>query len=240
MIRPEWPLDKQQYDRYNAFHVGVSKGGLHKPSSYGSQPLVLFDTGELILTKAEPDPGERGEYKVVDVELTFSNDMGGYWTPDGMAVKKAWFSGASQWALVDGQSGRAVRTNGASRTRSGRDFRPNIPARFQECSAYIGGPGCHPVGSAPFVLRPTIRYMPQHMRDHVATFEQSFRAAMTLTENPVTNDTIIVTQPLAFEKVMALESWEDLDDFQQRCLWKFGVDRPVLQFDHLLTSPPRG
>jgi hypothetical protein len=240
MIRPSpWPAEHQSWDQYRAFHIAAGRGGFGRLASYHPSPLVLFDTGELILTKRQPDPNERGEYRCVGVELTRSDEMGGYWTPTGLQVKKAWFH-TSQWALVDEQTGRAVRVDRPVHGGPGGSIikRPNVPERFKTAQAYIGGPGCHPVGSSSFEIRPTVRDMHPAAQEHAKRIEQTFRAAMILTEDPITSDTT-TGQALPFERVMALKGWEELDDFERRRLWRNGIDRPKLEFDYLLTDMPK-
>lgn len=240
MIRPEWVPVMQRWDAYRAFHIGVSSHGLH-PVMHGNSVFVLFDTGELILTKRMPEPNERHHYTDIGVTLTLSKELDiDLLTPTGLKVKKAWFDDSgSQWILVDHSSGRAVRTDVVLHTRDRKIKRPNVPQRFNSYAAYIGGPGCHPVGSGQFVVRPTIRDMPEAERAKIAEMERAFRAHMTLVEHEVTTETTRYGPSLPYERALAVASWEDLTYSEWALLWQNGVDRPKLKFDHLLLEPPR-
>ncbi len=84
----KWPADQQRWDDFRAFHVGIGRYG---PGRHGhSGIMVLFDTGELILTKAMPDPDQRGSYSADGGELTRSDESRFWFTPDGLEFKKAW------------------------------------------------------------------------------------------------------------------------------------------------------
>ncbi len=236
-----WPVADQLWDTYRAFHVGVGKWGTTNTANYHqNNPFILFDTDELILTTRMPDPGERGAYNASGVELTKSDELtNSLWTPDGLEIKKAWFQdNGSQWILIDDLTGRAVRTDVVVQTRDRKIERPNIPARFQSCAAYIGGPGCHPVGVGKFVIRPTINVMPKAEQEKIKQLEQTFRAHMTLIEHEVTTR-IPAGSGVSYERMVAVSSWEELNNNELLQLWSRGVARPMLEYDYLLSERPR-
>lgn len=240
MIRPEWSFEMQRWDAYKAFHLGVSPHGVH-PLTHGNSVFVLFDSGELILTKRMPEPNERCHYADIGVTLTLSKELDiDLWTPTGLKVKKAWLEdNGSQWIMVDHSSGRAVRTDVVLNTRDRKITRPTIPKRFQGYAAYIGGPDCYPVGSGQFVVRPTIRDMPVEQQEKIKELVTTFRAHMTLVEHEVTIDTMRHANSLSYERALTVSSWEDLTYSEWLSLWQNGVDRPRLTFSHLLTEQPR-
>lgn len=243
MITPHpWPSHHQKWDRFRAFHVGVGYCDFYPPSEYGNGPLVMFDTGELICLKGQPDPGERNVYGHVNIELAISDDMVGWRTPTGLKVSKAWLKDSgSQWFLIDRCSGRAVRIDGTTNRRNSPSaYRPGIPDRFQSIAhGYIGGPGCLPVGCNQVVVRPPIKIGATSAQlEHITGLTSALRAMLTLRDDPILEESSAWDEPpVPFDMVMGWESVADIPREMMGRLLRRGVDRPILKFDYLTKAP---
>lgn len=240
-----WPTGDQAWDAFRAFHVGISHHGTRRAHEYGSGPLVLFDTGELICLKGQPDPTERGFYGHLNIELAISDDMTGYRTPTGMKVAKAWLKDAgSQWFLIDHCSGRAVRIDGSTNgTKLPHMHRPGIPQRFQaRAYGYIGGAGCPPIGSNQVVVRPPIKIgaSPGQI-EHIKGLTDAFKMMLTLRDDPVlSKDRPYDLNPVPFGMVMGWGAPDDIPTDRWMEFLHAGVDRPILKFDYLVSAKARG
>lgn len=240
-----WPTEHQGWDAFRAFHVGVSHHGTHRAQQYGSGPLILFDTGELICLKGQPDPTERGVYGHINVELAISDDMTGYITPTGMKVPKAWLKDeGSQWFLIDHCSGRAVRIDGSTNGTGLAKFnRPGIPQRFQaRAYGYIGGAGCPPIGCNQVVVRPPIKFsaLPEQI-EHIKGLTDALKMMLTLRDDPaLLEQRPYATPPVPFATVMAWGSVTDIPEADWVRFLRCGVDRPILKFDYLVSAKARG
>lgn len=137
--KPFNELPGQRYwDRYQAFYKEFHTD---YRSTHGL--FSLFETGELRVNIAAPDPSDRYHNKTLNIELYSTRD--GYrkfTTPDGEDIKKAWlFYYGTQYLLIDHDTKRAVQL---------RSYQHNAfseaPNNLKDSVAYIPGVGRNPVG----------------------------------------------------------------------------------------------
>lgn len=265
MKLPDWDRSKQAWDRYNAFHIGVSASGLCTTNGYSPPPFVMFDTGELILTRSgDNEPHIRQEYPALNVALYGSRDKGcpDLWTPDGELVTQAWLhnNGAQQYLLIDHDSKRVVGCGpmkSCSRDellfpmrfyRENRSYTtpPKPPTWYPTIYAYFPGPCAYPVGSPIVIKRSNREELTEEERKHVDMIVLTAKAGLTLTEHPASkmpskkfpwySDPKIEKAPL--EKVLAATTYTDLDENTLRSIFFSGVGRKPVEYPHLLTEQP--
>jgi hypothetical protein len=232
MRKPEISRIRWAYDAFNAFHV-----------KYG--PSIFFDTGELICTTPAVPVGDRYTYSDFNVELTTTKQSGTLWAPDGLELKTAWLDdGGQQHLLIDHDLNVAVRTDGAGITARGKlvKYMPGVPERFQTVYAYIGGPGCMPVGAGEVTA-----WVPHRMclipeqREHVQMLEQTARAALKLTDHEVVSSypgSKLISSGCPLDVALKASTWQDLTDYELRSLFHHGVARRKLTLPHALTVKP--
>lgn len=224
----ETVLDKPHWDRYRAFHKTLNCA------------VIVFDTGEVIATQAQPRPDYRG-YCANGIRIATTNDVGSLWTPEGVEMKNAWLDDrGQQYLFIDQDSGRAVRTDGPYRPSSKRpDHIHGIPTRFQtEAVAYMAGPGAYPVGVGKIAVRPPhkISCTPDEL-EHVDKILHTFRSAMTLTDDECTRGSLHHLVACPFDYVLGAHTWQDIKT-HQRDLFHMGVANRKLEFDWLLVNEP--
>lgn len=252
----QFPHGIAKWDEFRAFHVTVGRYGIRSGNHFSAGPVILFDTGELIVTHPEPDPGERGLYGELNIELAKSDeflkgtdrvDGQPLYAPNGEQLRQAWFV-ENVWLLIDHDSHRAVRLNGKGsdgRNEAMDDHRraaPGIPRRFQQrARGYIGGPGQLPVGRGTIKIQPPAKesWTTVEQREHILALHTVCRAeAQMLDYEPIMKHGK-PDGPVPFERLMAVKSWRDLNEIEQRRIYHYGESRPVLELDYLLTEPPR-
>lgn len=242
-----FPHDHRGWDYYQAFHTFCGFGE-DEFKRAGVSPLVLFDTGELIVTAAQPNPNERGNYHSVGVSLTHTKERR-LWLPDGSPVVRAWLDdGGMQYLLHDWESKRAVRLDGPRRTAAYKDYygrekagsplTPGIPMRFQyECRAYIPGPGLPPISHEKIkVSIPTQKagYTCDEL-EHIQMIVATGQAAMKLTDHEA-----VRTSATGFadpDILLKCKTWQDVPPAMLPGLLK-GAGARVMLFDYLLTDKP--
>ena len=145
----------KRWDAWRAFHWNFPESSYR---SYGHDPIVLFDTGELVVTSSYA--ALRREYRELDIELAATSAPGfpALTTPDGREIKNAWLTqNGMQEVLIDYATGRVVSLAKRFRTEDN----PQIPARFVsdygQALAYFPGPGQAPVSPSRLIVRPPVQ-----------------------------------------------------------------------------------
>jgi hypothetical protein len=235
MLDVKIPDEARSWDRYNAFHCAVHMNAFHRTSSYQASPIILFDTGELIVTTSCPSPWMRGHYPLVGISLTTSKDVKLY-LPDGTPCTMAWLDDyGMQYLLVDHETKQAVRFS--TYRYDGKKLTPGIPTRFQmSATAYIPGPGMAPVSPAKVkVSRPLNKAgFDAHELEHIRMIVATGQAAMKLADHPAVQAQ--VKKSADPDVLLKCKTWLDVPNSMLPALAGGGCTRRTQLFDYLLTS----
>lgn len=249
MKLPDWVREHQSWDKYKAFHIGVSQHNLSSTGGWGGDPaMIMFDTGEVIFTQHAPRPHYRGHYSLLDVEVVTSKDYRGeLYTPDGEKVAIAWlYDYGQETLLVDADTKRVVRIS--DYYHRPKEVRPTagIPWRFQRgeycCTAYLPGPGLPPIGTQKIVAWLPFNKigLDKDQKAHVQMIVDTARAAMKLTDHPLTrtyaSTSIMAGCPL--DTILKCQTWQDVPEANLAELFHNGAQRKKVEYDYLLTEKP--
>jgi hypothetical protein len=244
MQLPQWDRSLQSWDRFKAFHIHVGRYGLEEYKNWANQPMVMFDTGEVIFTDRSPRPNVRGHYNLLGLEVVTSKDIKGpLYTPDGQKIAVAWlYEDGQESLLVDDDTGRVVRISDSYHDRE--RVVPGIPHRFQRrCTAYIPGPGMPPIGTGKIVvwLPFKVANLTSEQKAHIQMLTDTARAALKLTNHAITrthygSPGIVSGCPL--DVLLATTSYLDLADAHLGALYHHGAQRKRVEYDYLLTEQP--
>lgn len=150
---PKFERDNQRWDSYRRFHQNIG------------QDFVLFDTGEMILTRGHWDPTHRRVYEKRGFQVIGTGDTGlpTMIMPEGTTVKAAWLAHHGQQLLfADLKSKKVVGMEDARRPQSDGDYRrlfhqmrSRIPASLRSrAEVYFAGSEDEPVGYPVRINRP--------------------------------------------------------------------------------------
>jgi hypothetical protein len=241
MQRPEFSEEQWRWDTYREFHVNMA-------------PVVYFKTGEVICTNQSPNIDNRHGYPG-GLRVDTTAKCGSLWAPDGRELKNAWLDdGGQQHLFIDEHANRCVRLDGGGnryRDNEGNvvtgyygsgqsrpaEFLPGVPERFQaNAYAYIGGPGCPPVGNGKIVAWVSLqKALTAEQREHVRMIEETARAAMKLMDDPKMNNTVnpstSITKGCPLRLVLAAQTWRDIPEGNLAELYRNGAQRDRWEFD---------
>jgi hypothetical protein len=264
MQLPNWSREKQQWDEFKAFHVGINMHGTAMRGPYSSHVnginFVMFETGELICTADNIRPAHRGLYAALNVGLwrTCDSDCPKLFTPDGEPIPKARLNhGGSQLILVDNDTRRAVSLR---KWHADAPVEPDVrPARFRDrpTNVYFPGPGMPPYAAGAITVCPPVRVLDKDYAKQVEDRVATVRAAMALLDHPATRPVSrtytptgglakgqpqvcydpVPTSPLPMDRLMETE-WQKLHEHELRRFWFAGLDRPHFKYPYLLTEKP--
>lgn len=146
----DFDATSRKWDEYRAFH-------------HAHTHFVQFETGELIYTLAEPDPGNRHRYSNHNVTIANTADAECplLFHPETGAklVRTHLNRGGSQWLAIDHDHKIAVRLHPARhyRVSSENQYTSPIPDHLQgRAAAYWPGPQSEPIGRPIAVSSPTV------------------------------------------------------------------------------------
>lgn len=235
MKLPAWDNTQQRWDKFEAFHIGVDKYALSKTNPWTSQPFIMFDSGEVVCTYAQPGPDQRGIYPMLNLQLVGTNDRNcpALATPDGEAVAKAWLDDAGQqYLLIDLCTSRAYRLGGGHSSKLER-----VPERLSHFTAYFPGAGREPTTPPVTVAKPDLKALTREEREHKDAMISSIKAATKLVEDHPANKPLgywaeQTLRPLDLDKVLACASINDLPADQQRALLKKGTTRRIVRYPY--------
>lgn len=253
MYVPNFERQHVRWDLFHAFHIGVTKQGLSATSHWSWPPFVLFEDGQVICTRSRPNPYERGVYDMLGVSLVATGDRFAQgpicpplFFPSGEQVTKAWLNNhGQQYLLIDREHNHVVRLNDRAYSHPLALTRLT-PEAQKQASVWFAAAGNKPLGASIAIRKPFMS-LPKEKRQQVEDFVCSARAAMALMEHPssklITHTHGYVswteskpTQRVALERVLAVRSWEELEEHELKKLFFVGVDRPFEWVDHLVTK----
>ena len=151
MKLPEFNMNEAKWDYFRAFYIRRGPG-----YDYNNQPIVQFDTGEVIVTKSRWEPDIRKTYEQWNVGVYATTDD---YTSLKLCVPgtekplpKAWLSrDGLQTLWVDYDHKLAVRID----KKIAADTMKRIPERFRSSvNVYYGGKDDTPLGAPIEVSRP--------------------------------------------------------------------------------------
>jgi len=176
---------QSKWDQYRAPYMSM----INQYRWNDADPLmVLFDTGEAILTRTQVQPYARRLYTDKNIALLSPRDKAfpKVKTPDGQRVRLGDLtSGRAQHFLVDYDHGIAVALGSMQND-------PHVPERLRKvCRTYYAGPKSAPIG-APVKLRRVTPTTPDE-RKHIANLRACCRAWMALSDEvDIINETVHV------------------------------------------------
>lgn len=233
MKLPDWDDKFKRWDRYSAFHMGAFKQ-LCATDSHRYPPFIIFDSGEVISPHFKFDPYARGHYPLLDVSVFLTSDAGcpTLYLPDGTPVKKAWCDNEGhQFVIVDHATKRVVTHGNAPDAK--------MPDRFKGFRAYWKKPGAPPVGGPITICRPDQIALTKEERQRKEDMSATAIAAMKLTDHPALQPRRWGTDPmLSVDRLLAVQSWDELNEDELRSLYHRGVARRQVKYDYLLTEKP--
>ena len=244
MEKIDFDMNIASWDRYRAFYTVINGLGLKQPSPYSQAPVILFDTGEVIVTNGQPQIPSRRMY-LGRLELTTTTELNqNLYLPDGTKIPKAWLDdNGMQYLLLDHEQRLAVRLDGVWLAYKGSDcekqseiLRPGFPRRFQTGAfAYIPGPYMPPIGAGKIRVNPTIAHVStKEEREKVRTFVDCFMAQMKLTDDDCIR--LAGPTPVPFDDVLDWETPNDVPLNLKSRLFHSGVGRPAWHFDALMVG----
>lgn len=245
------PVIEKQYvrwDKYKAFHVGITKGSQVYTSSWRTPPFILFENGQLMCTMTHPGPHIRGFYPSLNVTLVATGDdtCPQLYFPDGEPVTKRWlYDDGQQHLLIDHDHCRAVKL----RTYGEPTLKTRLPKEAKRSTtAWFPKAGAHAVAS-PIAIRKPFRSVPRERRQQLDDIVCSAKAAMTLMDHPASKRQTYQSQRyisymappsgrISQERLLEVKSWQELSEDELRKLFFNGYDhRPRELVDYLLTTP---
>jgi hypothetical protein len=247
MKRPEFREEQWAWDAYKEFHVN-------------QRPVVYFKTGEVICTEQAPNLDNRHSYPG-GLRIDTSAKCGSLWAPDGRELKNAWLDDCGQQHFfIDEDANKVVRLDGGEARYRDRasdrivsrhgtaakdaEYLPGVPERFQaNAYAYIGGPGCHPVGSGKIVAWVSLqKALEPEQREHVRMIEETTRAAMKLMDDPrisyIHTRSTTLTKGCPLNIVLAAKTWQDIPENWHVELYHSGTQRAKWTFDWCYWTEP--
>jgi hypothetical protein len=251
MKLPEWDEQYKTWDKFKAFHIGITRTGLVQTypnwswqNWSGGLNFIMFDTGELIYrpTNVRPDCRGLSEQLNVGIYRTIDRDCPRLYLPDGKLIPKSWLNyRGSQLIIVDHDSGQVFPAEGYTPNETV----VNAPARFAEDKSnrlYWPGPGKPAINLRPgctiTVKKPYATVLAAEEQEHIDTILTTARAAMALTEHPMSKlkyqwQTHYQGNGVPANVLLGVKQWTDLDDNQLYDLFHGGVDRIREEHTHL-------
>lgn len=162
MKLPPFDTTKQEWDRHRRFHIS--------PKPYG-YPVTQFQSGELTIDTAKPNPIHRGINEKYNIALELTSDCKGweFRTPAGEPIPKAQLAlGGGQYLLIDMDRQRAVKLGYGA---------PDETPMYLRSAAYFKKAGGIPVGH-PVLVHKVTPEVKQWLDEVCATVE----ALVTLRE----------------------------------------------------------
>lgn len=244
------PDDAKCWDVYKAFHCAVDHSGFSQTNSHRATAVILFDTGEVIITQSSPGPDVRGHYRPLGIVLTTSKELNVF-LPDGTPCAKTWLEdGGMQYLVHDLDTCTAVRLDGQWRRAPGKDswgretagspLTPGVPKRFQYNNrCYIPGPGMRPIAHDKIAVRRPLRsgkYTPEQL-EHIHMIVATGQAAMKLSGHDAAVGKRVGEKATADPKVLLnCATWLDVPDHMLPALAQRGCTHFVEEYDYLLTT----
>lgn len=247
MHLPDWSLESQRWDAWQAFHIPYNYMGLPllRGNHWQSPVFVQFDTGELVCMLQQPGPEARRGYSMFGVRLAATGDADcpTLYMPDGEPAKPAWLKdGGQQYLLIDESSKRAVGLgrlpDSAAPSRFYSTSRTTVrtpqglvqkEVLFSKIVAYFPGPGRMPVGVPITVAKPWDAELDKDERQHILSIERQARAAMTLLDEPIK----YISGKCEPEKLLAVERWDELEYADRAKLFRNGLGRRRFSYSYL-------
>jgi len=170
----EWKQSDIKWDQYKAFHMLAGR-------NY-SEPIVQFDTGEVVIRSIYLRPDKRGHFDDMNITLFSPRDT---WLringmhdklrdPDGNKVYIAQLiRGYAPLLLWDRDTNRIVRCGWLSKNEA-------VPSRMRSFNAYFPGEGRAPIGDDIEIVTP--RKLTPEEKEHTDTLIAACKAWYELSE----------------------------------------------------------
>lgn len=169
----EWRQSAVRWDEYNAFHMLAGR-------KY-SEPIVQFDTGEVVIRRWGLRPDQRGRFDDMNIVLFTLRDNGvneirdKLRDPDGnkVCVSHLIRNGGAPLMLWDRDTNRIV-------TCGSLGGREAVPSRMRSFTAYFPGEGRAPIGEDIEITTP--RKLTPEEKEHTDTLIAACKAWCMLSE----------------------------------------------------------
>lgn len=193
----EWKQSAVKWDQYKAFHMLAGR-------NY-SEPIVQFDTGEVVIRSIHLRPDKRGRFDDMNIALFSPRDT---WLriseirdklrdPDGNRVYLTQLiRGHAPLLLWDRDTNRIVRCGWLTKNEA-------VPSRMRSFNAYFPGEGRAPIGADIEIVTP--RKLTPEEKEHT--------------------DTLIA----------ACKAWFELSEEGKQACGRFGVPRVSMPLDAAMT-----
>lgn len=173
MILPPFASETRRlWDYYEQFHTHVADG------------FVQFESGELIYTRAFPDPDDRRVYAKLGVQIVSTTDasLPKLLTPEGQPIPKSWLNRQGmQYLAVDLDLKCAVRL---TRSKTDNEASKKVPYFLEgHFNAYWSGPGRMPIGANITTQEP--RVLSADDKAHMDSIKAQCEAWMAMTGTTV-------------------------------------------------------
>lgn len=249
MKLPDLLESERSWDRYKAFHWGISIADTVTSTSnnYTSHPFIAFDTKELIFAHHSAGPEARRTYPSLNVQVvgTIDAKLPALALPDDLmtTIPRAWLTdGGSQDLLIDFDTRYVVAING-DLTGS------HIPVRLRSSArVYFPGPGEPPVGAPVMVSRPLNKALTKEQLEHVSTLNDALQMEIALTGNKPTIPPLPGTTNWSetnahrakwnarpdYDALLDVRVSADLKPIQRYQLFKHGISRHIARVPYLV------